>query len=161
MNEWKVIFATVLIFGAGVVTGGLLVNYVDHNHAHPARHASANSNNSTNSIASTNNLGKAGNAVRAHLPELLSKQFVDRLDKELQLTLDQRADIEKIIANSQDDLRRDFQDARLSARERIRKLLTPPQIKQFDAMLKSQHLPRKMEATNAAVTVTNATNSDK
>ena len=35
MNSWKVILATVVIFGAGVMTGGLLVNYVDHSH-HPA-----------------------------------------------------------------------------------------------------------------------------
>ena len=30
MNNWKVIFATVVIFGTGVITGGLLVNYVQH-----------------------------------------------------------------------------------------------------------------------------------
>ena len=30
MNNWKVIFATAVIFGAGVITGGLLVNYVQH-----------------------------------------------------------------------------------------------------------------------------------
>ena len=36
MNNWKVIptivFATVLIFGAGVFTGGILVNYVKQPH---------------------------------------------------------------------------------------------------------------------------------
>ena len=32
MNNWKVIFATAVIFGAGVVTGGLLVNYVTYSH---------------------------------------------------------------------------------------------------------------------------------
>ena len=30
MNSWKVILAAVVIFGAGVLTGGLLVDYVDH-----------------------------------------------------------------------------------------------------------------------------------
>lgn len=33
MNSWKIILATVVIFGCGVVTGGLLVNYVER--AHP------------------------------------------------------------------------------------------------------------------------------
>ena len=28
MNSWKIILATVVIFGAGVLTGGLLVNCV-------------------------------------------------------------------------------------------------------------------------------------
>ncbi len=32
MNSWKVILATVVIFGAGVLTGGLLVNYVEREH---------------------------------------------------------------------------------------------------------------------------------
>ena len=30
MNSWKVILATLVIFGAGVVTGGLLVSYAVH-----------------------------------------------------------------------------------------------------------------------------------
>ena len=38
MNNWKVIFATVVIFGAGVITGGLLVNYVNYSHGRPAHH---------------------------------------------------------------------------------------------------------------------------
>jgi len=28
VNNWKVILATIVIFGAGVVTGGLLVSHV-------------------------------------------------------------------------------------------------------------------------------------
>lgn len=142
MNEWKVIFATVVIFGAGVVTGGLLVNYVDFKHGHPAhRPVPPVAVAYTNSASSpTNNLAKTGNLNRAHLPEVLSKQFVDKLDIDLQLTLDQRADIEKIIANGQDDMRRAYQESRLSAREKIRKLLTPPQVKKFDELLKSQQL---------------------
>ena len=32
MNSWKVILAAVVIFGAGVLTGGLLVNYVEPSH---------------------------------------------------------------------------------------------------------------------------------
>jgi hypothetical protein len=35
---WKVILATLVIFGTGVITGGLLVNYT--NHTAPAAHPS-------------------------------------------------------------------------------------------------------------------------
>ena len=30
MNTWKIILATLVIFVAGVLTGGLLVSYTDH-----------------------------------------------------------------------------------------------------------------------------------
>jgi hypothetical protein len=30
VNTWKIILATVVIFGAGVITGGLLVNHANH-----------------------------------------------------------------------------------------------------------------------------------
>ena len=146
MNEWKVIFATALIFGAGVLTGGLLVNYVNHPHAKivcpPA--TTVNSTSLTNNqpkIASTN----APKPVK--FPEILSKQFVDTLETNLQLTLGQRANIEKIIADSQDEMRRTFQDARQTAREKIRKELTPLQVKEFDNLLKQQHTEHVVKKT--------------
>jgi hypothetical protein len=157
VNEWKVIFATALIFGAGVVTGGLLVNYVNHPHARTicsSPVAAVNSTSLTNSppkIASTN-----APKQQARFPEILSKQFVDTLETNLQLTLGQRANIERIIADSQDEMRRTFQDARQSAREKIRKELTPTQVKEFDNLLKQQHIEhgakKTVNSTNAPVT---------
>ena len=158
MNEWKVIFATAVIFGAGVITGGLLVNYVDHGqHKGSSHHAPP-----PVTVASTNanpqaNVPMRTGEIHPRLPEILSKQFVDRLDTDLQLTLEQRADIEKIIADSQNDMRRAVQDVRQTAREQIRKQLTPGQAKRFDDLFKQSHSGKKtVIVTNAPPEQTNS-----
>jgi hypothetical protein len=151
VNEWKVIIATVVIFGTGVISGGLLVNYVDVSHIKVAQSAPAQLD-VTNALPqiSTNSPSKPANAARPRLPEILSKQFVDRLEKDLQLTLGQRADIEKIIADGQDDMRKAVQNVRQDARQKIREKLTEPQKKQFDDLFK-QYRPNKktVNSTNA------------
>ncbi len=160
MNEWKAIFATVVIFATGVISGGLLVNYVDLSHTKLANCLSTSAHVSNPSVsvspASTNNPPKA-NAAKPRLPEILTQEFVDRLGAELQLTIGQRADILRIIADGQDESRRSFQDIRSASREKIRKQLTPKQVKLFDELLKQQHAIKKAQnATNspAALTVT-------
>ncbi|MEI6074932.1 MAG: hypothetical protein WCS94_05115 [Verrucomicrobiota bacterium] len=142
MNNWKVIFATVVIFGAGVLTGGLLVDYVKHSNYKPPRkpapsadaHASA-SNTVTHAVAN----------IQPRLPELLSKQFLQRLDQDLRLSPDQHEAILKIINERQSAMHKVVQDARLE----IQEVLTPKQHEEFDEMLK--RLPRKTGAgTNDA-----------
>jgi hypothetical protein len=156
VNEWKVIIATVVIFGTGVIAGGLLVNYVDVSHVKVAQSTPAqlDVSNSVPQI-STNNLSKPANASHPRLPEILSKQFVDRLEKDLQLTLGQRADIEKIIADGQDDMRKAVQNVRLDARQKIREKLTEPQKKQFDDLFRQNHPSKKtINSTNAPPVLT-------
>lgn len=159
MNEWKAIFATVVIFATGVISGGLLVNYVDLSHTKLAHCLSVHTPVSNPiSPASTNNSPKVSSG-KPRMPEILSKEFVDRLEFELQLTLGQRADIEKIIAAGQDESRKSFQDIRSASREKIRKQLTPKQVKLFDELLKQQHAVKKAQNTTnapAASVVTNA-----
>jgi hypothetical protein len=163
VNEWKAIFATVVIFAAGVISGGLLVNYVDLSHtklAHclstPAHVSSANNLPSAN----TNNPAKP-NAGKVRMPEILTKDFVDRLEFELQLTLGQRADIEKIIADGQDESRKSFQDIRSASREKIRKQLTPKQVKLFDELFKQQHAVKRSQTavTNSPAALEMPTNA--
>ena len=156
MNEWKVIIATVVIFGTGVIAGGLLVNYVDVSHIKVAQSAPAqlDISNSVPQI-STNGLSKPANASRPRLPEILSKQFVDRLEKDLQLTLGQRADIERIIADGQDDMRKAVQNVRQDARQKIREKLTDPQKKKFDDLFK-QYRSGKKAANSQPANSTNA-----
>ena len=160
MNEWKVIIATVVIFGTGVIAGGLLVNYVDVSHTKVAQSAPAqlDVSNSVPQI-STNNLPKPANATHPRLPEILSKQFVDRLEKDLQLTLGQRADIEKIIADGQDDMRKAVQNVRQDARQKIREKLTEPQKKQFDDLFKQYRPAKKTVNSTNAPPVLSPTNS--
>jgi uncharacterized membrane protein len=141
VNNWNVIFATAIIFGAGVLTGGLLVNYVKHSESENSARAESTAI-VTNSISATNNsLPIIARAAR--LPEMLSKQFLQRLDAELHFTLDQREAVQKIITEGQNQMRKTMQDARLEIREQ----LTPDQRKQFDELVKR---PRRPNATNAS-----------
>ena len=134
MNIWKVIFATVIIFGAGVVTGvvtgGLLVNYIGHSYQKNARKSAASPD--THRPAATNLPPRQAEAPKPHLPEILSKPFLQRLDEELHLTPDQHEAIEKIVNDGQNMMRKVVQDARLE----IREVLSQEQRKQFDELVK-------------------------
>ena len=153
MNYWKVILATVVIFGAGVLTGGLLVNYVDHPHSKNSRRPSA----SAAAHAATNNaaLPKVLEIPRPPLAERLGKQFVQQLNDTLQLTPEQREKIEKIIAEGQDHNRELWTNVAPKMRavmqevnQQIRAELSPEQLKPFEELLKRP--PRRPSGTNAA-----------
>lgn len=132
MNNWKVIFATVVIFGAGVITGGLLVNYVQHSRPKAAHRPAASEARPAVAIVVTNSPVRLADAVKARPPEVLSKQFLQRLDENLHLAPDQHEAIQKIISDGQNQMRKVLQDARLE----IREILTPDQQTQFDALMK-------------------------
>ena len=150
MNNWKVIFATVVIFGTGVITGGLLVNYVQHSHpralhkpaAPPEVHAPA-----------TNQAVHPPEAAKLRPPEILSRQFLQRLDEELRLTPDQHEAIQKIINEGQNQIRKVVQDSRLE----IREVLTLEQQKQFDELVK-RPFRKPLFNTNAPAAVPPAGN---
>jgi hypothetical protein len=130
VNSWKIILATAVIFGCGVVTGGLLVNYVEH--TYPESHRPF-----------------AG-------PQILNRQFVEQLNAALQLTPDQREKIGKIIANGQErnrDLWKlvspQFREVMQDVRQHIRAVLTPEQRKQFEELMKQMSPRRSPAPTNA------------
>ncbi|HEU5395676.1 MAG TPA: hypothetical protein VFV81_00815, partial [Verrucomicrobiae bacterium] len=86
MNSWKIILATVVIFAAGVFTGGLLVNVIKETprpRAEPRAHSEAK-------------MPEPPMATR------LNKEFLKQLDEKLQLTPDQHAKIQKIVAEGQE-----------------------------------------------------------
>jgi hypothetical protein len=152
VNAWKVIFATIVIFGAGVFSGGLLVNYVDHSHQGNHRPPSAPS-------------PPREPVDLAPRPEVLKTNFVQRLDEVLNLTHDQQAQIEVIVADGQlrnrdlwqqiaPQVRAVAQDTRL----RIRAVLTDDQKGQFEQLLRRARRPG---ATNAppGMPSTEATNT--
>jgi hypothetical protein len=151
VNFWKVILATVVIFGAGVMTGGLLVNSVQHSHSKNNHRQPANGE-THESQSRTNNLASLSRPPRP--PEILGDKFVQQLDDALQLTPDQRAAIQKIIADGQErnhslwtnnsaQMRAVIQDVR----HRIRETLTADQQKQFEDLMK--RTPRRQNSTNA------------
>ena len=129
MNNWKVIFATVVIFGAGVITGGLLVNYVQHSHSKPLRRAAAKGEAH---LTATNQSPHVAEGAKPRLPEVLSKQFLQQLDESLHLAPEQRDAIQKIIGDGQNQMRKVIQDSRLE----IREVLTPEQRQGFDELVK-------------------------
>ena len=131
MNFWKVILATIVIYGAGVMSGGLLVNHVDRSHFRPP-HRSGPPTASGSSNSQTNGQGQAASRSSPRLPENLSKQFLQQLDEELRLAPDQREAIQKIIAEGQNEMRKTMQDTRLEIREQ----LTQKQRNQFDELVK-------------------------
>lgn len=83
MNTWKVILATLVIFGAGVVTGGLLVSYAVH----------------TNLVVTAPKPIPA--TIQGTNPWLQrARELLRRMDRELNLTPEQHQRIEKLIAES-------------------------------------------------------------
>ena len=124
-----------------MVAGGLLVSHVEHSHPRFAKgqHAAVAA---TNAVPQTNGVSQP--RPPPHLPEVLSKQFLQRLDEGLHLAPDQRDAIQKIITDGQNQMRKVIQDARLE----IREVLTPEQRRQFDEMVKRP--PHKaVNGTNA------------
>jgi Spy/CpxP family protein refolding chaperone len=151
VNFWKVILATVVIFGAGVLTGGLLVNYVDHSHhwhrpSEPAQRPPENHDHADQ---------HPQDVPRPPLADRLSKQFVQQLDGKLQLTPEQHEKIAKIVAEGQERNHEIWTNAAPKMRkvmsdvnQQIREQLTPEQQKQFEELMK--HPPRRSQnSTNA------------
>jgi hypothetical protein len=160
VNYWKVILATVVIFGTGVMTGGLLVNSVDQPHGRNSRHSqTTGAHSQTNSPAP-----RQPDFPMPRVADRIGKQFVEQLDDALQLTPEQREKIEKIIADGQEQnheiwtnvapkMRAVIQDVT----QRIRAELTPDQLKPFEELLR--HPMRKPSSgTNAPPVLSSPTN---
>ena len=128
MNYWKIILATMVIFGMGVVTGGLLVQHGPRLRPNRAAHVSS--------------VGRPSVAVP---PGALKLDLLRRMQKELDLTPDQHERVDRIINQSQDRTRKLMEPLRPQvmeelkrAREQFREVLTPPQQARFDELLRQQ-----------------------
>ena len=140
MNTWKVIFATVVIFVAGVLTGSLMVRFKQ---AHSAKNSEPVH---TASLQSTN----ANREFKLPPPLMgpLRKDFVDRLQKELQINATQRERIEKIICDGQEQTRiiweeisPDMHQTIIDTKDKIRAELTPDQRAKFEELFKPKPRP--------------------
>jgi Spy/CpxP family protein refolding chaperone len=141
MNSWKVILATVVIFGAGVLTGGLLVNYVDQGCGGIGRFPFGRAN--PRSQMDDQGQPHPGELPRPRSPEMWRKEFIGHLDEALKLTPEQHAAISKIIAEGQERNREIWTNVAPKmhqemeqVHQRIRAELTPEQQKQFEALIK-------------------------
>jgi hypothetical protein len=156
MNGWKIVLATLVIFGSGIITGGLLVSYSDR-----AWHRSPQQ------LRATREPREAGarreqppaenRAYRVPPPPMrgpLRKDFLDRLTRDLRLDDTQRGKIEKIIAEGQERTRDiwlqhepEFRAALSETRARIRNVLTAEQQRRFEELLRQHPRDPKRPAT--------------
>ena len=131
MNTWKPILAALVIFAAGVVTGGLTVNL---------RQLSAKPR--TNPVRRTSPI--------PHESQL--RDLSRRMQKELDLTHEQRERIEIIIHDSQDRMKAfsdqvgpKIRDEFREMRQKVRGELTPEQRKKFENLMKQHDERNKRE----------------
>jgi Spy/CpxP family protein refolding chaperone len=119
VKAWKVILATLVIFCAGLVVGGLVEKRIAA--APPA-------------------------SVSNYRPgQTRLQSLLRRMDRELALTADQHAQIEKIISTSQEHTRELYKPVAMemnkqttSACAQIREVLTPEQQAKFDTLSKTR-----------------------
>lgn len=128
MNNWKVILATMVIFGTGVITGGLLVRHVEQSRQrHPQR---------------------AGTMVRPAQTAsagVMRIEFLRRVERELKLTPEQREPVDKLLKEGQERTKKLMDTVEPSRREEFKKtleefraVLTPEQRKRLDALIKQE-----------------------
>lgn len=140
MNAWKVILATLVIFGTGVVTGGLLVTYAIHT-------------NSPSSVPA-----QPGTQQTALNPWQLRGQLLRRLVRDLNLTTGQREHIEDIIKDSQERTKNIWKPIQGPMNREIQRMfrevrdqLTTEQNEKLDEMLRAHPAlePRRRQLTNS------------
>lgn len=130
MNTWKVILATLVIFGCGVLTGAFIVDGRRSNSAHAGERA-------------------AKTGIPAWQFQRL--EFLHKATKHLDLTPEQQQRVEKILRDSQERTKQlwdrvapQMRDELHKVRESIRAELTPEQEKKFEVLLKG-HPSKKAE----------------
>jgi len=139
-----------IIFGAGVVTGGLLV-----------RHTTLASKSTPQPPVA--NLTNTWRPVFSMAPALTRVEFLKRAERELNLNRDQKEQADKIISASQERTRKllepispQIRDELQETKEQFRALLNPDQQTRFDQMLKQQGPGHPRESRRPGPRITNA-----
>lgn len=151
MKIWKVILATLAIFTAGVFTGALVTGvnlrgpFRSHHNFLREPFGKFHPPATTSPPAVTNrDSNKLGMPFISRPPGRgMGKEFLERLDRELKLTPDQHAQLEKILNESQkrskeiwEKISPELREEMKTSREQIRAALTPEQIACFDELMK-------------------------
>ena len=139
MNTWKVILATLVIFASGVVTGGLLAIYSGRSFVSRPQHPSA------------------PRPQQPVSPGGMRLEFLRRMQRDLDLTPEQRERIDKILKESQEHTRKIMEPVSPALREEFqrtkeefRQVLTTDQRARFDELFKHQQRPRDQQRHPAA-----------
>lgn len=125
MNSWKVILATMVIFGAGVITGALVVQF-----------------SSNQSLLQRQRAAHSGESPS---PGGMRLEFLRRMQRELNLSAEQRERVDKILKQSQERTRKvmepvgpQLHQELQRAKAEFREVLTSEQQTHFDELLKQQ-----------------------
>lgn len=131
MNTWKVILATLVLFGAGVITGGLLVQHtLQPGSLRPARPAGVS---------------------RQSAPGM-RYEFLRRMGRDLELTMEQQEKIDAILKESQEKTRKALHEQFQETKAAFREVLTPEQRERFDELIKRpQHGHEQRRSTSMGV----------
>lgn len=164
MKTWNIIFATLVIFTAGIFTGALLV--ITSERAHNCRPPAAPVPTQAQPETPPPSPAASSPTQRLTLPfginpkHKTSKDFLDRLDTELKLTPEQHTQVEKIITDGQQHAAQiwstvapQIREEVRTAREQIRATLTPEQRVRFEELMKMR--PAKTPETAAPTATTN------
>ncbi len=142
MNTWKVILATMVIFAAGVVTGGMLSWKLQHAYLPylPQRPRPA-----------------MDRRVQPPSPGGARLEFLRRAQRDLNLTPEQRERIDAILKESQERNRQLMEPVAPQIRlelqrtkEEFRQVLTPEQRARFDELIRKQQHPREQHRPTGA-----------
>lgn len=151
MSPWKVILATMVIFGSGVVTGALLLKM---------EMPSVVPQPSPVSTSGTTNQAAPWAA------QIQRFEFLKRIQKQLNLTPAQHDEIQRIMKDSQersrpiwDKIAPQMRDEVRRVHQEIRQVLTPDQQVKFEELLRSR--PRKAEGNSRPMRSGAQTNSLK
>jgi Spy/CpxP family protein refolding chaperone len=152
VSPWKVILATMVIFGTGVLTGAVVVHYIAGAANTPSQRASF-----------------AGRSFEPGSPGGMRWEFLRRTQRDLDLSGEQREQIDKVIKQSQERTRKimepvvpQLHQELQRAKAEFRAVLNPAQQERFDELLKLQQRFRERHAPNhpaAGMTNAPATNS--
>jgi hypothetical protein len=145
VSAWKPILAALVIFAAGVVTGGLTV----HLRRPPT------------SVAPGGSRPERTTPPRSWLtlrPEMQIRELSQRMTKQLDLTSAQRERVERLLQESQGRMRNLADEMAPRTREELRRLreqlreeLTPSQRRKLDELLKNRDWnPRRAAPTSPA-----------
>ncbi len=151
-NTWKVVLATAVIFGAGVVTGGLLVSYVDR--AKPTRPKPV-ARHVVPLWPAPRGLAQGPHPEQQQNLEQQVRDFMRWAGRDLDLTPEQRQRIEGILRDGQErtratwmkiapELRKELEQVKAE----IRAELTPDQRAKFDELLKQRQRRRPDDPPN-------------
>jgi len=149
VNVWKVVCATLVIFLAGIITGATLVRFAQVGpRSWRSQRAVVDPRglSTPRPLANPANLGPRSPTLPSSAPKapsLLSREFIQLLERRLELSSEQREQIGQIMREGQERIRelRSTIDPQLrkelqQTRERIRAVLSPEQREQFERMMK-------------------------